>query len=131
MPPNRTMTKAPSENLSNRRRSLSDPLTAALQPPPNETEDEREQRLNAEYEAKKVSDGIDQMIAKEKNELKKAKPEVKVLLLGQSESGKSTTLKRERLAFLIFNRIKEFCIGQMLSWTILLCSITHHSWHSP
>jgi hypothetical protein len=78
-----------------RRRSLSDPLAAALLPPPNETQDEREIRLNAEYEAKKVSDGIDQMLANERNQRKKGKGDVKVLLLGQSESGKSTTLKRE------------------------------------
>jgi hypothetical protein len=79
-----------------RRRSLSDPLAAALLPPPNETPLEREKRLNAEFQAKQVSDGIDEMIRKERFEKKKTKvAEVKVLLLGQSESGKSTTLKRE------------------------------------
>jgi tRNA U34 5-carboxymethylaminomethyl modifying GTPase MnmE/TrmE len=75
-------------------RSPSDPLTAALQPPPNETPEEREKRLYFEAEAKKVSDGIDRMLQTERNEKRKAKEEVKVLLLGQSESGKSTTLKR-------------------------------------
>ncbi|KAI3622758.1 putative g-protein alpha subunit [Moniliophthora roreri] len=81
----------------NRRRSLSDPLTAALLPPANETAEERERRINAENEAKKISDGIDEMIRQEKNELKKARPDVSVLLLGQSESGKSTTLKQFQL----------------------------------
>jgi DNA-binding NtrC family response regulator len=89
------MAKAKPEQPRHRRRSLSDPFEAVLRPPPNETQDEREQRLNAEYEAKLVSDGIDQMIANERNAKKKAKAEVKVLILGQSESGKSTTLKRE------------------------------------
>jgi len=78
----------------NRRRSLSDPLAAALMPPPNESAADREMRLAAESEAKRVSDGIDEMLRAEKKE-KKARPEIKVLLLGQSESGKSTTLKRE------------------------------------
>lgn len=78
----------------NRRRSLSDPLSAALRPPENETPEQRERRLTEEQEAKRVSDGIDEMIRAEKKE-KRVKQEVKVLLLGQSESGKSTTLKRE------------------------------------
>jgi guanine nucleotide-binding protein alpha-1 subunit len=81
---------------SRRRRSLSDPLAAALLPPPNETSLERDRRLHAEFQAKQVSDGIDEMIRRERFERKKTKVgEVKVLLLGQSESGKSTTLKRE------------------------------------
>lgn len=78
----------------NRRRSLSDPLAVALLPPPNETTAQRERRLHAEHEAKKISDGIDEMIRQEKYDKKRAKGQVKVLLLGQSESGKSTTLKR-------------------------------------
>ena len=77
-----------------RRRSLSDPFAAALRPPENETPEQRERRLNEEQEAKRVSDGIDEMIRAEKKE-RRVKQEVKVLLLGQSESGKSTTLKRE------------------------------------
>lgn len=75
------------------RRSLSDPLTAALRPPPNESAHDRERRLRAEEQAKKTSDEIDELIKAEKNADKKKKA-VKVLLLGQSESGKSTTLKR-------------------------------------
>lgn len=77
-----------------RRRNTSDPLAAALLPPPNETEEERYARLEAETEAKKKSDSIDEMIQKDR---KKSRNEVKVLLLGQSESGKSTTLKQFQL----------------------------------
>ena len=45
-------------------------------------------------EAKKVSDSIDEQIRLDKQRLRTEKDIVKVLLLGQSESGKSTTLKR-------------------------------------
>lgn len=80
---------------SYRRRSTSDPLSAALLPPPNESPIQKEIRLKAETEARKVSEGIDEMIRQERNERKRSRAEVNVLLLGQSESGKSTTLKRE------------------------------------
>jgi hypothetical protein len=88
------MAKVKSDHRA-RRRSLSDPLAAALLPPPNESPVQREMRLKAETEAKKVSEGIDEMIRQDRYERKKSKAEVNVLLLGQSESGKSTTLKRE------------------------------------
>lgn len=84
------------ELVPNRRRTFSDPdpLWAAMQPPENETVAERTARLRAEYEAKRVSDGIDAMLLNERTDRRRRR-EIKVLLLGQSESGKSTTLKRE------------------------------------
>ncbi|THH13683.1 hypothetical protein EW146_g6570 [Bondarzewia mesenterica] len=89
----------PSANSSpiSRRRSLSDPLAAVLRPPQDETPEQREMRILAEQEAKKISDSIDEQIKLDKAELKKNRPDVKVLLLGQSESGKSTTLKQFQL----------------------------------
>ena len=65
---------------------LEDPLTRALAPPPDETVEEREVRLNKEAEAQRVSDLIDESLRAERASWKKRKV-LKVLLLGQSESG--------------------------------------------
>ncbi|KAJ3798675.1 G-protein alpha subunit-domain-containing protein [Lentinula aff. detonsa] len=99
--------KSRSEDLG-RRRSLSDfdPLAAALLPPPNETPEEKEIRIRAEIEAQKISDDIDEMLRQEKLERKKTRAEVNVLLLGQSESGKSTTLKRQFISAPSQNRFR-------------------------
>ncbi|RPD63398.1 G-protein alpha subunit [Lentinus tigrinus ALCF2SS1-7] len=75
-----------------------DPLSRLLAPPPNETAEERETRLQLEAEARQISDRIDEQLKAERAALKKNRP-VKVLLLGQSESGKSTTLKNFQLAY--------------------------------
>ncbi|KAI9058714.1 G-alpha-domain-containing protein [Trametes sanguinea] len=75
-----------------------DPLSRLLAPPPNETPEERETRLRLEAEARLRSERIDDQLRAERAALKKNRP-VKVLLLGQSESGKSTTLKNFQLAY--------------------------------
>ncbi|KAJ7061270.1 G-protein alpha subunit [Mycena amicta] len=78
----------------------SDPLAVVLQPPPGESPTELTARLAKEQEDKRVSDAIDDALRKERNDRKKrGKREVKVLLLGQSESGKSTVLKNFRLKY--------------------------------
>ncbi|KAG5654145.1 hypothetical protein H0H81_006856 [Sphagnurus paluster] len=89
-----TKNKPEPSTISRRRRSLSDPLAAALLPPPNESPIQREIRLKAENDARNVSASIDEMIRQDRNQRKKARSDVNVLLLGQSESGKSTTLKQ-------------------------------------
>ena len=73
---------------------LADPFDAVLRPPPGETPAQRDARILAEQLAKRVSDSIDEQLRAERAELKKNRPDVRILLLGQSESGKSTTLKR-------------------------------------
>ncbi|KAJ6539923.1 guanine nucleotide binding protein, alpha subunit [Mycena sp. CBHHK59/15] len=75
-----------------------DPLTAAMAPPENETPAEREARERAEAEARRVSDEIDAQLRREREGEKKRKP-VKLLLLGQSESGKTATLKNFQLLY--------------------------------
>ncbi|EPT05833.1 hypothetical protein FOMPIDRAFT_1155651 [Fomitopsis schrenkii] len=79
--------------------SNEDPLDVVLRPPPDETPQARAERLHKEAEAKKVSDAIDESIRQEKVAWKKNKTLLRLLLLGQSESGKSTTLKNFQLTF--------------------------------
>lgn len=64
-----------------------DPLDEVLRPPPNETPQEKEIRLAREEDAKRVSEAIDETIKAERQVMKKRKI-VRLLLLGQSESGK-------------------------------------------
>ncbi|KAH8099806.1 G-alpha-domain-containing protein [Cristinia sonorae] len=88
--------RSPHLSPPGRRRSISDPLDAALRPPENESPEQRAKRLQAEEEAKRRSQKIDQMLQEGERQRRKRKT-VKVLLLGQSESGKSTTLKQFQL----------------------------------
>lgn len=67
--------------------SNEDPLDVVLRPPPDETPQARAERLHKEAEAKKVSDAIDESIRQEKVAWKKNKTLLRLLLLGQSESG--------------------------------------------
>jgi hypothetical protein len=60
-----------------------DPLSQAIAPPPNETPAQRDARVQAEREAKRISDAIDDEINKERIAAKKAPKPVKILLLGQ------------------------------------------------
>lgn len=64
-----------------------DPFAIFTAPPPGETQEEKAAREQRELEAQRVSDRIDEEIKVEKALLKKHRGTVKVLLLGQSESG--------------------------------------------
>jgi hypothetical protein len=59
-----------------------DPLARALAPPKNEKPHERDARLLAEREAKKISDSIDDELNRQR--LAERKKPVKILLLGAS-----------------------------------------------
>ncbi|KAG9311845.1 G-alpha-domain-containing protein [Chiua virens] len=65
-----------------------DPLDELLKPPANETEEDRVIRLAQEAEARRISFQIDESIKAERQQQKK-KSVVRLLLLGQSESGTS------------------------------------------
>ena len=60
-----------------------DPLTLAIAPPADETPEQRQAREAAEAEAKRISDEIDEQIRKEREQLRRTKKPVKLLLLGQ------------------------------------------------
>ena len=91
-----------------------DPLAKVLQPPPDETPDQRARRELEQREATRVSLEIDEGIQEDRKAYERRKKAVKILLLGerfrvlegvrlrlanvtacagQAESGKSTTLK--------------------------------------
>jgi hypothetical protein len=63
-----------------------DPLAAALSPPPDESPEAKAIRVAREEEALRVSQAIDESIRIERQINKKNKI-VRILLLGQSESG--------------------------------------------
>lgn len=67
--------------------SMDDPLATLAAPPPNETPEARQARERREAEARRINDAIDEQIRQERNSLKKKKRPVKILLIGQSESG--------------------------------------------
>ncbi|KAJ7598460.1 guanine nucleotide-binding protein alpha-4 subunit [Mycena floridula] len=70
-----------------------DPLDEAMLPPADETEEERIIRLAREEQARNISFAIDQSIKSER-QARGRRRIVRLLLLGQSESGKSTTLRQ-------------------------------------
>lgn len=68
--------------------ALHDPLDEVLKPPPDETPLERQFREARQEEAKRVSNAIDDAIKAER-QMRKKKRIIRLLLLGQSESGAS------------------------------------------
>jgi hypothetical protein len=59
-----------------------DPLTLALQPPPDETLAQKVERLRVDEEARRISHLIDEQIKIDRAQLKKAAGAHKILLLG-------------------------------------------------
>lgn len=60
-----------------------DPLYKLMQPPEDETPEQRHTRLLAEAEAQEKSNAIDEEINKQRQEMKKGLKPVRVLLLGK------------------------------------------------
>lgn len=61
-----------------------DPLNRAMQPPPDETPEQRQERLEKETEAQRVSDEIDAQLRQEgKLRTKRKEDLVRILLLGE------------------------------------------------
>lgn len=69
-----------------------DPLSLVTAPPKFETREERVSREAKEDHARRVSQVIDDALRAERLVLKKAKKQVKVLLLGQSHAGMNDSL---------------------------------------
>ncbi len=64
-----------------------DPFHELMQPPPNETPAQMTARLKREADAQRVSDMIDEDIKQARSLARKEKNIIRVLLLGQAESG--------------------------------------------
>lgn len=92
-----------------------DPLAVISAPPPDESSHERAAREEREAEAQRISDLIDDEIRAERAIRKKEEGIVKILLLGQSESGKSTTLKNFRMRF-----ARDRWIEERASWRAVI-----------
>ncbi|KAF8886733.1 guanine nucleotide binding protein, alpha subunit [Infundibulicybe gibba] len=75
-----------------------DPLAHVTLPPPGETPDQKAARERREVDAQRVSDRIDEEIKLERAAMRKRRGVVKLLLLGQSESGKCAFMSFDEYA---------------------------------
>ncbi|KAJ7126795.1 guanine nucleotide-binding protein [Mycena epipterygia] len=91
----------------------------------SESLEERRARLEAEAEAKRVSEQIDEELRLEREKLRRSRGDVKLLLLGQAESGKSTLQKQFQLMYKP-NSIEQ----ERSSWrTVIYFNVVHSLKH--
>ncbi|KAJ7707478.1 guanine nucleotide-binding protein [Mycena rosella] len=90
-----------------------------------ESPDQRRLRLEHEAEAKRVSEQIDEELRQEREKLRRSRGDVKLLLLGQAESGKSTLQKQFQLMYKP-NSIEQ----ERSSWrTVIYFNVVHSLKH--
>lgn len=97
-----------------------DPLARAIAPPPNETSAERELRIAAELEAKRVSDAIDEELNRQRVADKKYPKPVKLLLLGASTFALAVPRRYNRPPFPWQARANLVCVHLMVSLSPLI-----------
>ncbi|CAA7263251.1 unnamed protein product [Cyclocybe aegerita] len=107
------------------RLSVDDADPLSVQPPLYETPDERNARIALEQAAKARSDTIDEELERMRASERRGPKPIKILLLGQSESGKSTTLKNFQLMY----DLKSFR-AQRASWRAVIQLNVVRSIHS-
>ena len=74
-----------------------DPLAYVMAPPPNESDEQKQARLAAEAEAKRISDAIDEEIQRQAKAEKSARRPVKILLLGACPTAPADTPRAQRV----------------------------------
>ncbi|KAF9653935.1 G-alpha-domain-containing protein [Thelephora ganbajun] len=100
------------------------PFIHGLLPHEGESPQERTRREQEEARAKAVSDAIDEQIKQDKVAFKRYQKAVKILLLGQSESGKSTTIKNFQLKYAYSAWIRERSSWKVIIHLNLIRSVT-------
>ncbi|KLO16457.1 G-protein alpha subunit [Schizopora paradoxa] len=88
-----------SSNGVGHRQSIDDPFARLTRAPTHETPDERSRRLEMEEMAARRNREIEDGLVETKKLMERRRRAIKVLLLGQAESGKSTTLRNFQLTF--------------------------------
>ncbi|KAF9528505.1 guanine nucleotide binding protein, alpha subunit [Crepidotus variabilis] len=92
-----------------------DPLDLAMAPPADETQEQRAARLLKEQAAVQRSKQIDAELKASKVVMKRYSKAVKVLVLGQSLSGKSTTIKNFQMTY-----ARKAWIEERSSWKAVI-----------
>ncbi|KAF5368102.1 hypothetical protein D9758_004382 [Tetrapyrgos nigripes] len=102
---------------------VENPFVVRFKAPANETEEERLRRVRAFQDAQKVSRQIDENLAESKKLLERRRKAMRILLLGQAESGKSAVLKNFRIAFTPNQLRKERGVWKIIIQLNLIASI--------